>query len=502
MLAMTRVAFTIAVAFVCGTAAAQIRFLLPLLCATLIAGYAIPRSVRAADLPDGDLKLVVALFRHGVRAPLETFGKNASTHSKNAWPDLKKDWHVCPNCWGYLTPRGSNAVRVLGSYYGNYYSKNAWPNKFSVYLWADVDQRTRATAEALRDGMQSAGANVKVESVEPIGATDPLFHPFKANCGEPDTKHLEAIANYINDNVSSWIHEFTSPTRGDQLTDLYSILACNDIKHCQPLSQITDRATAWSPPTASPTPRPTSPISWTGQFPYASSATEAFLLKYASGMEIEKVGWGNLIDKKTGSTKTLSKLLQLHEFYFDKTERELNHVAPDLYLAGIQGSNLVREIRDQLNKVVRKPSPGDCPRPSGQSQFVGLVGHDTNLANVQTLLNIKWRFDGDQQLPADMRKLPENDALPAGALVFELSQTGQSDYKVRIQYVTQSIEQMRAPRQQDQPFRVLTSCGGESGTEISPCEMSLKTFNVVAGKVVEKYKEFLSHCQGGKQVCP
>jgi hypothetical protein len=194
--------------------------------------------------------------------------------------------------------------------------------------------------------------------------------------------------------------------------------------------------------------------------------------------------------------------LQLHEFYFDKTERELNHSAPDLYLAGIQGSNLVREIRDQLNKVVRKAPPEDCPRRSGQSQFVGLIGHDTNLANVQTLLNVKWSFDKDQQLPADMRKLPENDALPAGALVFELRQTGQSDYKVRIQYITQSLEQMRNPHKQDQPYRVLTTCGGENATKVSPCEMSLETFNAAVGKVVESYKEFLPHCQGDTQVCP
>jgi hypothetical protein len=180
----------------------------------------------------------------------------------------------------------------------------------------------------------------------------------------------------------------------------------------------------------------------------------------------------------------------------------LNADAPDLFLAAVNGSNLVREIRDQLNKVVGKPLTGDCPRPSGQSQFVGLVGHDTNLANVQTLLSVKWRFDGDQQLPAGLRTLPENDALPAGALVFELRQTGQSNYKVRIQYVTQSLEEMRAPRKQDQPYHVLTTCVGDNGKEISPCEMSLETFNANVAKVVETYKEFLSHCQGDKQVCP
>src|SRR5262249_10462987 len=94
---------------------------LPLLCTTLIAACTIPGSLFAVDSSDGDLKVVVALFRHGVRAPLETFGKNAGKHSKQAWPDLRKDWHVCPDCWGYLTPQGSDAARVLGAYYGDYY---------------------------------------------------------------------------------------------------------------------------------------------------------------------------------------------------------------------------------------------------------------------------------------------------------------------------------------------------------------------------------------------
>jgi hypothetical protein len=61
---------------------------------------------------------------------------------------------------------------------------------------------------------------------------------------------------------------------------------------------------------------------------------------------------------------------------------------------------------------------------------------------------------------------------------------------------------MRDPHEQEQPYSVLTTCGGENGKEVSPCEMSLEKFNVTAGQVIERYKEFLSHCQGDKQVCP
>jgi 4-phytase/acid phosphatase len=475
-----------------------------------------PPAMQLTPVPaDGELKLVVALFRHGVRAPLRNLGTN---HSNQAWPSLG-DWGA--DKWGYLTLHGSQAVNNLGAYYGGYYwSAFGDGNGFKAYLWADsLDQRARATAEALSVGMQTAGVDVRVEYLQPAGTTDSLFHPFTANCGTPppDTKHLQAIATYINGHLSEWLSEFATTTRDPHLlSDIYFILGCNnpETDTCQqPLKQITDHATAWAPPAprgsfsspikwggqfpATPTPIPTD-----GQFPYASTATEAFLLEYANGMDIEKVGWNKVIDKQTGSTDKLCQLLRLHEFYFDKTERDLNKTAPDLYLAGIQGSNLVREIRDQLNKVVKNPSSGDCPRPSGDSRFVGLVGHDTNLANVQTLLNVKWSFDKDQQLPADIRKLPDNDALPAGALVFELRETGLSDYKVRIQYVTQSLNQMRVPCDQSPPYRVLTTCSDENGKDVSPCEMSLERFNAIAGKVIETYNQFLSRCRDGKQVCP
>ena len=53
--------------------------------------------------PKADLRLVVALFRHGVRAPLEGFGKRANDHSGSAWPNLEGDWGVCKDCWGDLS---------------------------------------------------------------------------------------------------------------------------------------------------------------------------------------------------------------------------------------------------------------------------------------------------------------------------------------------------------------------------------------------------------------
>ena len=216
-------------------------------------------------------------------------------------------------------------------------------------------------------------------------------------------------------------------------------------------------------------------------------------MEYANGMNLKQVGWGNVIDNKTGSTYKLCKLLQLHEFYFTQTQREQ-------YLAGIQGVNLVREILDQLNRKAGRPTLGKCPRANAESQFVGLIGHDTNLATLNQLLHVKWSYDNNQ-LPPDIRGLPPNDALPAGALVFELRE-GSPDYTIRIQYVTQSLNQIRDAPKPGDPYFVQTTCVGENRNDVPFCEMSLQAFNDLVKEAIDKYREFLSGCQDDRQVCP
>jgi 4-phytase/acid phosphatase len=445
---------------------------------------------------DGDLKFVVAVFRHGVRSPLEDFAeKTAPLHSGTPWPGLN-DWAPGDKSakWGDLTPHGATAVSLLGAWYGKYYSK-AWGKCFNAYLWADTDERTEKTAAALATGLGGSGS-ATVASLPP-GTTDPLFHPFKASCGTPDKLALSHIVARIKANYPDWRRRFADPLR-----KLEDVLACKNAcwgngedktlaqgpsptpPPCEPLHCIKKaKVSAWGSPT--PTPRPASPIIWDDQFSYASSATEAFLLEYANGMT---PGWGHVEVGQKGPDPELSDLLRLHEFYFDITER-------DKYLAHIQGANLLREILDQLNREAGKPLEGKCPRGDGKSQFVGLVGHDTNLANLNELLNVRWTFK-DPQLPDDTRNLPDNDALPAGALVFEL-RGGNPEYRVRIQYVTQSLGEIRNAPQPGDAYRVPTTCSNKSG----PCEMSLGEFTHIAKEVIKNYPDFLSKCHHGQQTC-
>ena len=454
-------------------------------------------ALSAAPAPSGsppatdELKLVVALFRHGVRSPSPDFQQEeADKHSRGKWPALA-DWKVMPtpspspaecdkgNGWGYLTIHGQNLVQGLGVYYGKYYRKAAWPNGFKVYLWADaLNQRTRETAEALKVGFKKGGVpepSVTVASLKPC-TTDPLFHPFAAGCGTADGAKLKAFATGINEEWLMWAERTYEPA----FRPLYTLLDCSTPDQCtMPLKWVAgcaDTCVTFSPEC-------TSPLQWKGRFSYASSAAEAFLLEYANNMD---VGWG-----KTEATSKMQEMLKLHEFYFDKTDRFLgDNKEPDPDLASIGGSNLAREILDQIDRKARSNvrTDGYCPHADAESDFVGLIGHDTNLAGVGALLELGWRFD-DPKLPADTRGLPANDALPAGALVFELRQRSDRSYHVRVEYVTQSLEQMRnGPKAE--AFRLAVD--GPACVQKQPCEMPLKNFQELVGHKIRR--EFLSRC--------
>src|SRR4030095_98493 len=136
-------------------------------------------------------------------------------------------------------------------------------------------------------------------------------------------------------------------------------------------------------------------------------------------------------------------------------------------------------------------------RAEAQSQFVGFVGHDTNLASVGSLLHLGGKFD-DTRLPDDTRNLPNNDALPAGALVFEL-RLRDGAYIVRVEYVTQSLYQMRYPSKYDVPFRLRVQ-GDDCDYRLRPREIPFAKFKQRVALAVDQ--RFLSTCsQGSMQIC-
>ncbi|MEY2508971.1 MAG: 4-phytase / acid phosphatase [Verrucomicrobiota bacterium] len=451
---------------------------------------------------DNEVKLVVALFRHGVRAPLLTFSKTANDYSGQLWPSIN-DWNVpSGKGWGDLTTRGQVLATGLGNYYAQWYRQNAWPQGFKVYLLADTDARTIDTAAALAVGFQQGGIpkpTVTPASYSPNAKVDPLFHPFKAGCGVPSPTPMAKTIAKIDKERRLLAQKYALSFK-----ELWKVLNCTG-SNCIDLKSVVDRVSACKD-TCIPPEKCESPICWfgtfntktcAGQFPYASSASEAFLLEYANSMTVDKVGWGQVDANNVGP------LLELHEAYFRLTER-------DPYLAIMQGSNLTREIRDLISRTAEPLQPIElgCLRVDNASQFIGLVGHDTNIAEVGKMLGLSWTFTDarvppGEHLPADTLHLPADDALPAGALVFEVRERA-GEYFVRIEYVAQSLLQMRGDpkRPIDAPFRFRVACHDADGGTLDPCEMRWKIFKQVANNALGPDNTFLSRCADGQPVCP
>lgn len=126
-----------------------------------------------------------------------------------------------PGRWDEITPE-------------NY--KKTWPAGFRSFLWADLEPRTCATADALKAGFQDGGISATVDSRFP--GPDPLFHSFDAHCGTPNPAKLAAIAGKISDNSESWI----KLRFGRQFAQLYGVLACADADNCELLNKVADNS--------------------------------------------------------------------------------------------------------------------------------------------------------------------------------------------------------------------------------------------------------------------
>ena len=125
------------------------------------------------------LKYVVIVSRHGVRAPTWDTA-HLNQYSAEPWPQ----WGVQP---GDLTPHGRAAIELMGAYYRDWLSGERLINPEGcqdagrIYIWADKDERTLETGRAFAESMMP-GCGLAIHS-QP-GKTDPIF----SGVGTPDPK--------------------------------------------------------------------------------------------------------------------------------------------------------------------------------------------------------------------------------------------------------------------------------------------------------------------------
>jgi 4-phytase/acid phosphatase len=414
----------------------------------------IPSSVLGAQAKKQNsqerLKFVLILTRHGVRSPTWSNAR-LDEYAKEPWPK----WGVEP---GELTVHGRMLMTQFGAYYRALFAEHSLVSAAgcedvsNVYLDADSDGRTLDTARGIADGM-FPGCTAEIHSLKK-GTQDVLFHSSR-KLGKPDAQlGLLAVSGRMGEDAAALLPAYQAP-----LEAMHSVLSGCASVDCPLGNKKSLLATPASlgPGTGDHLAELKGPLSMAATF------AENLQLEYLEGMPDEQVGWGRVNEDKVRA------LMALHA-----TNSELLQRTP--YIARVQASNLLYHMELTLQQAEEGRNISGA-LGSAQQKAVFLVGHDTNISNVATLLDAHWLVEGYQR----------DDAAPGGALVFELWQRPGRDDAIRVYYLVQSPLQMRnsIPLSLAEPPKrariFLPGCGlSEEG---APCDW--KDFRRLVSSVVD-----------------
>jgi 4-phytase/acid phosphatase len=371
---------------------------LVLILAALFSAGAVSLATPAlADQPSR-LTMVLVMSRHGVRSPTHPSELNA--YAAQPWPT----WAGVKA--GYLTARGAVLMRQYGAYYRRSYgtqlafTAGTCPPAGSVFIWADVDQRTKATGAAIAQGF-APGCRISVGSV--TGDNDSLFDPLPGvgtvNKAESNASVLGMVGGNFNGVVQA---------NGATFATMERILGCTNASRCKSIA---------AQPTYITNDGDGGLASLNGGLDMAGDVGENLLLEYVDGHP--NVGWGRV------DHATILELMQLSVL-----GKQLEH---NRYGARAHSSNIMAHILQTLQEGATGQAVSGTRIPPS-TKFIFLSGHDTQLSELSSMLGLSWLVKGDVR----------NDTPPGSALVFEVRQSTSGGAFVRTYYSAQTLDSMRA----------------------------------------------------------
>lgn len=354
------------------------------------------------------LESVVIVSRHGVRAPTK-----ATSLMRQVTPD---QWPAWPVKLGWLTPRGGELVSELGQYHRQklvtegILEINDCPTPGQIAVIADVDQRTRKTAEAFVAGLAPDCA-ITVQTQSDTTQPDPLFNPLKAGvCQLDKTEVTDAILSRAGGSID----DFTEH-RQMAFRELERVLSFSQSSLCLGREKQNESCSLTQ---VLPSELEVSDdhVSLTGAVSLASMLTEIFLLQQAQGMP--EAGWGRITDTHQWNT-----LLSLHNAQFYLLQR-----TPEVAR---------RRATPLLDLILKALTPEDQGKQihgvTLPKSLLFIAGHDTNLANLGGALELYWTLPGQ----------PDNTP-PGGELVFERwRRLSDNTQWIQVSLVFQTLRQMR-----------------------------------------------------------
>ena len=372
-----------------------------IICALALLLFLFPAGAYGAPQKEQLIK-VVALSRHGVRAPTQS-DKTLALWSRKTWP-------VWPVARGKLTGRGYRLVRAQWQNLRAQFMENGLlaneqcPARGDIYVRSDTDERDQATSQALLEGL---GRNCRYEYAVSDDKIDPLFHPVKGGLYRFDPITVATDVQMMTNGGFDHLQEIL----GGSMNLLNKISGSPAPELCRKYSLTPNCQFSEIPNAVSVSPEGND-IHIMGGLGIASSMAEIFLLEYAQWPG-EFSGWGQV------DGTILGQILPVHSRIFNIVNR-----AP--IVAWARGSSLLREISQALHE-------NHADSRVNSAKIVVFVGHDTNIANLGGLLGIRWLAKG----------YPLNGIPPGSVLAFELwDKAGAKE--VRVKFYSQQPKTLHA----------------------------------------------------------
>jgi len=375
----------------------------------LISASSLSTAAYASDTPPSGYQLekVVILSRHGVRAPTKM-----TQTMRDVTPEVWPEW---PVKLGYLTPRGEHLISLMGGFYRQNFQqrgilpKEGCPAPGSVYVWADVDQRTRKTGEAFLAGL-APQCGLTIHHQQNLKQVDPLFHPVKAGvCSMDKTQVQQAVEKQAGVPLDTLNQQYLP-----SLTLMSNVLNFPKSAYCQQHHADKTCDFAQAMPTKLSVTDNGNKVALGGAVGLSSTLAEIFLLEQSQGMP--QPAWGNI-----HSAQEWASLLKLHNAQFNLMSR-----TP--YIARHNGTPLLQTIANALDPNTTSKLPDISP----EDKILFIAGHDTNIANISGMLDMSWTLPGQ----------PDNTP-PGGALTFERWSDQAGKQYVSVTMLYQTLAQLR-----------------------------------------------------------
>ncbi|WGL96204.1 bifunctional glucose-1-phosphatase/inositol phosphatase [Arsenophonus nasoniae] len=345
---------------------------------------------------DYELTQVLILSRHNVRAPI--IYENILTSATNkAWPI----WHTNN---GNLTTKGRQLEIYLGNYFRSWFDRmgllrqDKCPDSNNVYVYANNQQRTIATAESFITG---AFPDCLVKTFYRSDMNDGEFDPIFATVITDDSAEFKRQAESAMAEKLAYLDLAEAYKQVSTILDFKNSTLCKKDKLCDLVSYPnTMNISAGKEPFVF------------GPLGLAANVVDVFDLQYYEGFATKDVAWGTISTPE--QWKTLNKIRNGYHAVAYKTK--------------IVASNIAKPLLEYIDLHFVQP------RKIAGSKLLIMFGHDSNIASVMSALDF-----APYQLSEQYEKTPIG-----GKLVFQRwhSKKMNKDY-LKVEYIYQSINQLR-----------------------------------------------------------